>query len=193
MRMCFLRALLLSALYLPVLVAQAQAPNPLLDLLKSPNADQRAKAASELGKQGGSSAVPALTAALNDPSAKVRRQVVVALAEIRGGESLDGLITASRDTDPQVRVVAVDALSGYYLGRAPSIGFVGGLKHATESRADESVPIDPGVHAVAASAPGRRPWSTNVQLPPRATTLAVTVPALESLPAASSVPVPTPR
>ncbi len=139
--------LLLFTLGLLVLLrgTAAQAPNPLIEQLKSPNADQRAKAASELGKKGESSAVPALTVALNDPSAKVRREVVVALAEIRGGESLDGLITASRDTDPQVRVVAVDALSGYYLGRAPSIGLMGGLKHATETGADESVRIDPGV------------------------------------------------
>ena len=139
--------LLLFTLGLLVLLrgTAAQAPNPLIEQLKSPNADQRAKAASELGKKGDSSAVPALTVALNDPSAKVRREVVVALAEIRGSESLDGLITASRDTDPQVRVVAVDALSGYYLGRAPSIGLMGGLKHATETGADESVRIDPGV------------------------------------------------
>jgi len=106
------RRLLLSTLGMLVLSlgAAEQAPNPLIEQLKSPNADQRAKAASELGKKGESSAAPALVAALNDPSAKVRREVVVALAEIRGGESLDGLITASRDTDPQVRVVAVDAL-----------------------------------------------------------------------------------
>jgi len=139
--------LLLSTLGLLVLSlgAAEQAPNPLIEQLKSPNADQRAKAASELGKKGQASAVPALTAALNDPSAKVRREVVVALAEIRGGESLDGLITASRDTNPEVRVVAVDALSGYYLGRAPSLGFITGLKHATEGRANESLRIDPGV------------------------------------------------
>jgi HEAT repeat protein len=145
MRIFFFGALLLSAFCLPALVAQqTQAPNPVLEQLKSPNADQRAKAASELGKEGEPSAVPALTAALNDPSAKVRRQVVVALAKIRGGNSLEGLITASRDTDPQVRVIAVDALSGYYLGRTPSIGFIGGLKHATAS-SDESERIDPGV------------------------------------------------
>ena len=144
MRTLLFRALLISAFCLPVVAAQTQAPNPLLDQLKSSNADQRAKAASELGKKGEASAVPALAAALNDPSANVRREVVVALAEIRGVESLDGLITASRDTDPHVRVVAVDALSGYYLGRAPSIGFMGGLKHATES-SDKGVRIDPGV------------------------------------------------
>jgi HEAT repeat protein len=143
----FCALLLLSALRLSTW-AQTQAPNPLIDILKSsPNADQRAKAANELGKEGEPSAVPALAAALNDPSAEVRRAAVVALAKIRGGGSLEGLITASRDTDPQVRIVAVDALSGYYLGRAPSIGLMGSLKHATEGRADESVRIDPGVAA----------------------------------------------
>ena len=139
--------LLISTLGLLVLslAAAQQAPNPLIEQLKGPNADQRAKAASELGKKGESSAVPALAASLNDPSAKVRREVVVALAEIRGSESLNGLITASRDTDPQVRVVAVDALSGYYLGRAPNLGFITSLKHTTEKNADENVRIDPGV------------------------------------------------
>jgi HEAT repeat protein len=145
MRTCFFPTLLLSAFCLPVLLAQNQAPNPLIDLLKSsPNADQRAKAASELGKQGEPSVVPALMAALNDPSPKVRRAVVVALAKIRSGDSLEGLISASHDTDPQVRVVAVDALWGYYLGHTPSIGFIGGLKQVTEG-SDESVHIDPGV------------------------------------------------
>ena len=144
MRIALFHALLLSAFCFPALAAQTQTPNPLIDQLKGPDADRRAKAASELGKEGEPSSVPALVAALNDPSAKVRRQVVVALAEIRGGESLNGLVTASRDTDPQVRTVAVDALSGYYLGRAPSIGFVGGIKHATAG-SDESLHIDPGV------------------------------------------------
>ena len=44
MRTLLFRALLISAFCLPVVAAQTQAPNPLLDQLKSSNADQRAKA-----------------------------------------------------------------------------------------------------------------------------------------------------
>jgi serine/threonine-protein kinase len=42
------------------------------------------------------------------------------------------------------------------------------------------VPVDPGVHSVAASAPGRTPWTTTVQLPLGPTTQQVTVPLLET-------------
>jgi serine/threonine-protein kinase len=44
------------------------------------------------------------------------------------------------------------------------------------------VPVDPGVHTVAASAPGFRPWTTTVQLPTRPDTLEVTVPLLDPAP-----------
>jgi serine/threonine-protein kinase len=41
-----------------------------------------------------------------------------------------------------------------------------------------AVPVDPGVHTVAASAPGYRPWSITVQLASRPDTLPVTIPVL---------------
>jgi hypothetical protein len=41
------------------------------------------------------------------------------------------------------------------------------------------VPLDPGEHTLAVSAPGRQPWSTTVQLAARPETLQVTVPPLE--------------
>jgi serine/threonine-protein kinase len=46
------------------------------------------------------------------------------------------------------------------------------------------VPVDPGVHSVAASAPGRKSWTTTVQLPLGPTTLQVTVPLLDPAPVA---------
>jgi hypothetical protein len=45
-----------------------------------------------------------------------------------------------------------------------------------------ALPVDPGVHTIAASAPGHMPWSTTVQVVGRADTLQVTIPALEDAP-----------
>jgi hypothetical protein len=44
-----------------------------------------------------------------------------------------------------------------------------------------AVPVDPGPHRVEASAAGKRPWSTNVEIGPKAS-IAVTVPPLENGP-----------
>ncbi|HEY5147597.1 MAG TPA: hypothetical protein VII82_12575 [Polyangiaceae bacterium] len=41
------------------------------------------------------------------------------------------------------------------------------------------VPLDPGVHSVAATAPGRRPWSTTVEIRTEAEVLPVTIPVLQ--------------
>ncbi|HEX3770779.1 MAG TPA: hypothetical protein VHV30_07945 [Polyangiaceae bacterium] len=40
------------------------------------------------------------------------------------------------------------------------------------------IPLDPGIHTVSASAPGRESWSSTIQIAPGPTTLAVTVPVL---------------
>ncbi len=45
-----------------------------------------------------------------------------------------------------------------------------------------ALPVDPGVHTIAASALGHKPWSTTVQVAGRADTLQVTIPALEDAP-----------
>ena len=41
------------------------------------------------------------------------------------------------------------------------------------------VPADPGIHAIDASAPERRSWTTSVELPPKPGLVSVTIPALE--------------
>jgi hypothetical protein len=63
-----------------------------------------------------------------------------------------------------------------------------------------AVPVDPGVHAFSASAPGRREWRSTVNVPVGPTRLAVTIPALDASPAdtsaaapASASPGPSPR
>ncbi len=57
------------------------------------------------------------------------------------------------------------------------------------------LPVDPGVHTVSASAPGRAAWSTSVQVPSVPGTLQVTIPVLDPLPAepAPIAPVPAPE
>ena len=109
----------------------------------------RARAARDIGKSGDPSAVPALAGVLTDPSEKVRREAIVALSSIRVPESLDPLISATRSTDPKDRVLAVQALVGYYTGQTPSVGFTGLVKktwrRAKSHFGGENLRIDPGV------------------------------------------------
>ncbi|MGA3123019.1 MAG: hypothetical protein ABSF69_19795 [Polyangiaceae bacterium] len=44
------------------------------------------------------------------------------------------------------------------------------------------IPVDPGSHRLEATAPGRKPWRSSVDVSGPGTTLVVTVPALEALP-----------
>jgi serine/threonine-protein kinase len=45
-----------------------------------------------------------------------------------------------------------------------------------------SVPVDPGPHVVALAAANKRPWQTNVDVPPNGKTVTVELPALATLP-----------
>lgn len=120
-----------------------------IEQLRSPQAKVRAKAAREIAKSGDASAVPALVVALGDTSVDVRREVVLALAQIRVSAALDALVTATRDTDPDVRTLAVQGLSGYYTGVAPSAGFSAFVKkqyrRAKSHFVQANTRIDPGV------------------------------------------------
>jgi hypothetical protein len=49
------------------------------------------------------------------------------------------------------------------------------------------VPVDPGLHAIVASAPGKKSWSSETQVPASARTMAVKVPALEDVPLPTSL------
>ncbi|WP_437730811.1 tetratricopeptide repeat protein [Sorangium sp. So ce1335] len=49
-------------------------------------------------------------------------------------------------------------------------------------------PIDPGRHRVAAAAPGKKAWSTAVDVPPERAAIVVTIPALEDAPPATGAP-----
>ncbi|XYH94120.1 tetratricopeptide repeat protein [Sorangium sp. So ce1128] len=49
-------------------------------------------------------------------------------------------------------------------------------------------PIDPGRHRVAAAAPGKKAWSTAVEVPPEQASIVVAIPALEDAPPAAPEP-----
>ncbi|XXT15976.1 tetratricopeptide repeat protein [Sorangium sp. So ce429] len=49
-------------------------------------------------------------------------------------------------------------------------------------------PIDPGRHRVAATAPGKKAWSTAVEVPPEQATIVVAIPALEDAPPGALAP-----
>jgi hypothetical protein len=52
------------------------------------------------------------------------------------------------------------------------------------------IPVDPGLHVVSATAPGRRPWSTTIGLSPGKMTISVVVPFLDEDVESASAPSP---
>jgi hypothetical protein len=54
------------------------------------------------------------------------------------------------------------------------------------------VPVDPGPHAISASAPGKAPWSASVDAKDGAGTVRVEVPTLADAPSAAATPAPAP-
>lgn len=77
--------------------------------------DTRAVAAGLLGREGQTSAGPALVDALGDPSAKVRAAAAGALASYPNAQAIDDLETRLRDSSVRVRLAA-----------AQTLGFLGG-------------------------------------------------------------------
>lgn len=144
-----LSVLLAASASLALAPGSADTPSPAAEMLKSSDADTRAKGARQIGKNGDRKDLPALAGALQDPSDKVRREVVIALASFRQPEALDALVTAARDSDSDVRVLAVEGLVGYYSGQTPSPGFTGFVKknymRAKSALTNDTLRIDPGV------------------------------------------------
>ncbi len=65
------------------------------------------------------------------------------------------------------------------------------LRNDTEVRREvwnADVPVDPGAYTLSASAPGKKPWSTKIQVPEGAGAQTVTVPPLEDAPQAAPPP-----
>lgn len=128
------RIFVLLVLFIAALGALAafgqQSANPIVQELKSSNADVRAKAARQLGESGDTSAVPALAADLNDPSVKVRKEIIVALVKLHTVQSLEALLRSTKDSNPDVRTLAVRATIGWYTGNIPALGFKGMFKRS---------------------------------------------------------------
>lgn len=135
MRRCSALIVVILTAVLAILLASPAAPaqqnsNPLLEELKSQDANIRARAVRDIASSGDTTAVPGLTAALNDPSPKVRKEIIVALAKLHTNAALDGLVIATRDSDPGVRAMGVQAMVGWYTGNVPSTGFRGTVKRS---------------------------------------------------------------
>ncbi len=93
----------------------------------------------------------------------------------------------------------------YKLTVAVPVGAPAGLKvmrNDAEVRREvwnADVPVDPGAYTLSATAPGKKPWSTRIQIPEGAGAQTVSVPALEDAPAelpppvAQQAPAPPPR
>jgi len=81
------------------------------------------------------------------------------------------LVLAPAVNEPELTV----ALDGVGIGRA-ALGV--------------PTPVDPGKHVVEARAPGKKPWSTGVEIGATADAQTVTIPPLEALPAPVVAPVP---
>jgi len=96
------------------------------------NAQQvRPKDVRDIGK-GGVSAIPQLTALLQNPQKDVRIEVVRQLTAIGGEDSLNPLIEATGDKDPEVQARAADGLANfYYPGYAEQSGIGGDLKRVS--------------------------------------------------------------
>jgi len=144
---------LIVTLFLLALPVAAAALGPqaggLAELLKSPNADTRARAARDIGQSGDASEIPALIATLADPTVKVRKEVVIALARIHVPPSIDGMIQATKDPDSDVRVLAVNGLVDYYTGQSLETGVAGFFKKGYEQAKShfeiDVKQVDPGV------------------------------------------------
>jgi HEAT repeat protein len=86
------------------------AVGPLLEAVKSSNADTVRFAAYALGEIRVPDAVPVLLPLLASPDPEIRQNVVFALGMIRDPAAIDGLMTALKDGDPVVRGYAATAL-----------------------------------------------------------------------------------
>lgn len=110
------------------------------------------------------------------------------LAEQRGQRERADLARAeAAKLEPKLRkivIVAPNAPQGLMVSRdgAPVPAAILGRE----------VPVDPGVHVIEVSAPGKKPWSTKVSLAPGPGVDRVEVPALEDAPVSAGEVVPRP-
>jgi hypothetical protein len=61
-------------------------------------------------------------------------------------------------------------------------------RHLSSASLGLDMPVDPGTHHFVVTAPGKKPWSTEVATPPEGQTLSVTIPVLEAVTDVASPP-----
>jgi HEAT repeat protein len=85
--------------------------SPLIELLKSPNADLRMQAALALGEQQDARATDALIQALNDEDTNVRYHAIEALGKLKTAGAVEALVEIAESKDFFLTFAALDALT----------------------------------------------------------------------------------
>jgi len=115
-------------------------------------------------------------------------QTASAWAEFHEAASVAARKSDKREALARENVARLEPLLSKILVRVPHETDVRGLVVKRDGvdlgRAlwDEAVPVDPGVHAVSAAAPGFKEWQISVDAPPTPGVQTVTVPRLETAP-----------
>lgn len=106
---------------------------------------------------------------------------------------------AARESDARARAAALDPklsrLTVVVEGPQASLEGLAVKRSSTvvgKAQWGLALPVDPGEHAVEVTAPGKKPWSGKVQIPPNGGAARFSVPQLEDLPVAAPSQVATP-
>ncbi len=124
-------------------------------------------------------------------------QTASAWAEFKEAAGAAGLRKDAREKVARDHAAALEPKLSKLVLRVPApAGPVAGLEVrrdgelVTVAQLGLELPVDPGPHTIEARAPGRKSWTTKVNVPPTANVVAVEVPALEALPAPTEPPPP---
>ncbi len=110
-------------------------------------------------------------------------QTAAAWAEFKEAASVAALKEDPREAVARRRIAAIEpklSYLGIVLPAGPSIPGLEVRRDGLAVSSTDPIPVDPGIHAISATAPGRKPWNANVDVTSgRAEPLIVNVPVLE--------------
>jgi len=115
-------------------------------------------------------------------------QTASAWAQFKEAASVAALQNDTREQVARRRATTLEARLSKLSLVPPGDGTVPGLEvrrdgvRVSVAELGLPVPVDPGIHTIDASAPGRRAWSSRVEVPAHEGVLAVTIPVLEVQP-----------
>ncbi len=121
-------------------------------------------------------------------------QTASAWAEFREAASASARKADRRESLARENASRLEALLSKIVVRVPAVTDMRGLVVKRDGidlgRAlwDEAVPVDPGVHAISATAPGFKDCQVSIDVPARPGVQTVTVPRLEPAPAVAATP-----